>query len=114
MTDLLSSFFNLIIMLEGNKWVLESSHLIALALRSGPSGRPVHSASELVEKWIGRELKKANQIASVQEWMANSVCDVISLGLWSVVGDRDFAAAEDPIPPWLFARDDRVSRSVIL
>lgn len=66
MTDLIASLFNLIVMIEGDKWILESSHLIALALRSGPSGRPVHSAISLVEKWVGREIKKASQIASVQ------------------------------------------------
>lgn len=101
------------ILVEGDKWIHESSHLVALALRSGPAGRPVHTATSIVEKWIGREIKKASQIASVQEYVANAVCDLVSLGLWSVIGDRDVAAAEDSIPPWLFARDDRILRFVL-
>ena len=114
LTDLLASYFQLIIMIEGDKWIKDSSHLVALALRSGPVGLPVATATTIVEKWIGREIKKATQVAAVQEYVSNSVGDLIMLGLWSVVGDRDMEAAEDPIFPWLFARDDRIYRFVPL
>lgn len=104
-TDLLSSFLQVIVMSDGDKWILDSSHKTALALRGGSSSKPVDSAAKLVEKWMGRELK-AGEIAAVSEYVANATGDLILLGLWSIVGDKLLSV--EPIPLYFFARDDRI------
>lgn len=93
-------------MSEGDKWLISSTHKISLALRTGPSGKPVSSAEILVDKWVSRELKKS-QIAAVSEYTANAVGDLILLGLWSVVTDT---VVGDPLPLYFFARDNRMTQ----
>lgn len=111
-TELLSSFLQVIIMSEGEKWVLESAQSLALALRSGGRlGKPVESAEKLVDKWVGRELK-AEQIASVADFVANAVGDLVLLGLWSYVTDI-VPDALGNIPLYYFARDARTLKFVI-
>ena len=56
-TDLISSYLQVIIMSEGDKFIHASVNKIALALRAGPAGHPVASAFELLGKWMSRELK---------------------------------------------------------
>lgn len=106
-SSLLASFLQVIIMSEGDKWLADSSHKTALALRGGATSKPVESAGKLVEKWMGRELK-AGEIAAVSEYVANATGDLILLGLWSIVGDKLLSA--EPIPLYFFARDDRISK----
>lgn len=103
-TSLLASFIQVSIMSEGDKWLLTSSHSIALALRAGPKGRPVHAAATAIDKYVSRELK-SSQVASVDEYIANATGDLVLLGLWSVVTDKLMHAA--PVPLYFFARDDR-------
>jgi hypothetical protein len=105
-TSLLASFLQVLVMSEGDKWLISSSHKIALAIRSGPAGKPVESAEKLVDKWVSRELKKS-QVAAVGEYTGNAVADLVVLGLWSVVTD---AVKGEVIPLYFFARDDRVTK----
>ncbi|ORY89381.1 hypothetical protein BCR35DRAFT_300542 [Leucosporidium creatinivorum] len=105
--SLLASFLQVIIMSDGDRWILDSTHKVALALRSGPGGKPVESAGKIVEKWMGRELK-ASEIASVGEYVANATGDLVLLGLWSIVTDKVLDG--EPIPLYFFARDDRITK----
>jgi hypothetical protein len=63
-TDLIASYLQVIIMSEGDKFVRTSAQTAALALRSGPAGKPVETVENLLEKWVSKELK-AQEIASV-------------------------------------------------
>ncbi|KAK4054538.1 hypothetical protein OIV83_001032 [Microbotryomycetes sp. JL201] len=108
-TSLLSSFLQTIIMSEGDRWIQSASHTVALALRRGPQGRPVHTATSLVNKWVGRELKQ-QEIASVSEYLANAAGDLVLLGCWSVVTDKVLNG--EPIPLYYFARDDRILKAL--
>ncbi|KAM0791285.1 hypothetical protein ACM66B_005759 [Microbotryomycetes sp. NB124-2] len=108
-TSLLSSFLQTIIMSEGEKWIQSSSHNVALALRQGPQGRPVHTAQSLVNKWVGRELKQ-QEIASVSDYLANATGDLVMLGCWSWLTDKVLNG--DPIPLYYFARDDRILKTL--
>lgn len=96
-----------IIMCEGDRWILSSAHKTALALRSGKAGRPVHSASVLFDKWVSRELKE-EQIAGVADYRANAISDLVVLGLWSIVEDKVHGG--EKLPTYFFARDDRMSK----
>jgi hypothetical protein len=66
-TDLIASFMQTLIMSEGDKWVLGQTNVIALGLRSGTDGKPVHSAEEAVRKFVTKELGKAEFIASLED-----------------------------------------------
>ena len=92
-------------MSSGDKWVISASHTVALALRAGPSGKPVATAERLVDKWVGRELKQ-KEIASVGEYLANLTGDLVMLGCWSVATDKVLHG--EAIPLYYVARDDRV------
>jgi hypothetical protein len=96
-------------MSDGDRWILDSTHKVALALRAGAGGKPVESAGKIVEKWMGRELK-ASEIASVGEYVANATGDLILLGLWSIVTDKVLDG--EAIPIYFFARDDRITKAL--
>jgi hypothetical protein len=105
-TVLLASYLQTIVMSEGDKWIRKASHQEALALRAGPSGKPVEAAEKMLAKWMSRELKKS-QIAAVQEYISNATGDLVLMGLWSVVTD---AVKGEELPVYYFARDDRISK----
>ncbi|GAA5870811.1 hypothetical protein JCM3774_001683 [Rhodotorula dairenensis] len=108
-TSLLSSFLQVIVMLEGNKFLQSATATLSLALRSPQASRPVAAAQQLMLKWVGRELAD-RQIASVEEYVANAVGDLVLLGIWSIVQDQVRDA--ESIPLYYFARDDRIQKAV--
>lgn len=96
-------------MLEGSRFLLSSTQTLSLALRSPRESKPVETAQKLMHKWVSRELKE-RQVASVEEYIANGVGDLVLLGLWSIVQDQVKEA--ETIPLWFFARDDRIQKCV--
>ncbi|GAA5820637.1 hypothetical protein JCM11251_003087 [Rhodosporidiobolus azoricus] len=109
-TSLLSSFLQVLLMLEGTRFLQNSAQTLSLALRSPPTvGKPVEAAQQMVEKWASRELKE-RQVASVSEYLANAAGDLVMLGIWGLVLDR--LPQVDPIPLYYFARDDRIHKAV--
>lgn len=70
-TELVSSYLQIIIMSEGEKWIREQTQNVALALRMpAKEGRPVHTARDAVKTFATRELRtldKGNAVASVEE-----------------------------------------------
>jgi hypothetical protein len=103
-TDTIASFLQVIVMSEGDKWILESTQSVSLALRGG---RGVELAEEVVMKWVSRELKEG-EVASVGEYLANCVGDLVLMGLWSLV--LDLGVEGETLETWLFARDDRMTK----
>jgi hypothetical protein len=74
-TELLSSYLQVIVMSEGEKFIKEAAQSVGFSLRSNTGGgnvRVVESSERLIEKWVFRELK-AGQIAAVSEFVANAV-----------------------------------------
>lgn len=111
-TELLSSYLQVIIMSEGEKFVVESAQKLSFALRSGGSvGKPVESAEKLVGKFVEREVKN-NMLAAVEDFIANAVGDIVLLGLWGIVTDT-FPSETEVIPVHFFARDDRILKCVL-
>lgn len=108
-TSLLSSFLQVIVMLEGHKFLQASTADLSLALRNPLASKPVATAQKLMLKWVSRELA-ARQVATVEEYVANAVGDLILLGIWSIVQDQVREAEE--IPLYYFARDDRIQKAV--
>lgn len=108
-TSLLSSFLQVIVMLEGNKFLQSSTATLSLALRTPQASKPVSAAHQIMLKWVSRELAAAH-IASVEEYLANAVGDLVLLGIWSIVQDQIRAA--ESIPLYYFARDDRIQKAV--
>lgn len=103
-TDLIASYLQVIVMSEGDKWILESTQSVSLALR-GSQG--VDTAETIVGKWVSRELKEG-EVASVGEYLANCVGDLVLMALWSLVLDLGFEG--EGLQTWLFARDDRMTK----
>lgn len=69
-TDLISSYLQIIIMSEGEKWIWDQTQNVALALRAGKSARPVKTARNAVTNFATRQLRqldKGNALASVEE-----------------------------------------------
>lgn len=98
-------------MAEGDKWLLETSHRVSLALRAGKRGRPVDTASSAIRAFATSELRalsRADAIASVEDYLANAAGDLVCLGLWLIVTDT---RPGDALPLFCFARDDRMLRA---
>ncbi|BGP48626.1 hypothetical protein JCM10450v2_004502 [Rhodotorula kratochvilovae] len=86
-TSLLSSFLQIVVMLEGTKFLHASTQTLSLALRAPLVSKPVETARRAMHKWVSRELKE-KQVASVEEYLANATGDLVLLGLWSIVMDQ--------------------------
>ncbi|GAA5894617.1 hypothetical protein JCM5296_002907 [Sporobolomyces johnsonii] len=108
-TSLLASFLQVIVMTEGDRWLVASSHTLSLAFRTGPAAHPVETAKGIMHKWVSRELK-ARQVAAVEAYVDNAVGDLCLLGLWSIVQDQ--VPRAESIPLYFFARDDRIHKAV--
>ncbi|KAM0752831.1 hypothetical protein T439DRAFT_323439 [Meredithblackwellia eburnea MCA 4105] len=107
-TDLISSYLQVIVMSEGDRFIHESTNKVALALRAGAVGKPVASAGKVIDKWVSKELKE-KEVASVGEYVANATADLVLLGLWSIATDT---VVGDTIPTYYFCRDDRIAKTL--
>ncbi|KAH7105712.1 hypothetical protein BKA62DRAFT_690643 [Auriculariales sp. MPI-PUGE-AT-0066] len=110
-SDLIPSFMQALVMSEGDKWVHRNVELVSIALRSGASSRPVHSAEQAVRAFATKELGKTDaMIAGFSDYVSNAALDLVILGAWSLVRE---SAKVDPLPTYTFARDDRTYRLFI-
>jgi len=77
-TELISSYLQIIIMAEGDRWVKEQTQNLALILKmksgvkgsAGDEEKPVQWARDAVKNFATRELRqleKGNAVASVEE-----------------------------------------------
>jgi len=66
-SDLLASFFQTLVMSEGDTWVQEQVKLVRMALRQGPSARPVGVARASVKRVATHALGKAPLIADLED-----------------------------------------------
>lgn len=66
-SDLIASFFQTLIMSEGDKWVSGQVADIAVALRAGTAGKPVQTADSAIRKFATKELGKAKMIAALED-----------------------------------------------
>ena len=57
----------ILIMSEGDRWILLQAQLIANALRNGPAANPVMMAEASVRNYATRELGQADLIASFDD-----------------------------------------------
>jgi len=111
-TELISSYLQIIIMSEGEKWILEQTQNVALALRlPGKEGKPVQTAMNAVKNFATRELRtleKGNAVASVEDYLANATNDLVIMALWSSVTDK---MGGKLLPSYQFGRDERIFKS---
>jgi hypothetical protein len=66
-SDLLASFFQTLVMSEGDAWIQEQVRLVRTALRQGPSARPVEVAQTSVKRVATHALGKAPLIADLED-----------------------------------------------
>ena len=69
-TELVSSYLQIIIMSEGEKWIASQTQNVALAIRAGKEAKPVATARAAVTSFATRELRsleKGAAVASVEE-----------------------------------------------
>jgi len=94
--DLIASFFQTLVMSEGERWVWKTVESVTLALRSMPSeGQPVTSAETAVRSFATRELGKADLIATLEDYIANATADLLMLAAWSAASS---SVGGEPIP----------------
>ncbi|KAH9977971.1 hypothetical protein BGW80DRAFT_1456104 [Lactifluus volemus] len=106
-SDLLASFLQTLVMSEGDIWIQEQVKLVESALRQGPSAHPVEVARSSIKRVATRALGKAPMIADLEDYISNATLDLLMMAAWNLAlgsfpGER--------IPPYYFARDDRVYR----
>ena len=65
--DLMASFLQTLIMSEGDSWIALQTGDIAVALRMGTEGKPVHNADAAVRSFATKSLGKADFIASLED-----------------------------------------------
>ncbi|KAI0003071.1 hypothetical protein BJV74DRAFT_570217 [Russula compacta] len=106
-SDLLASFFQALVMSEGDTWIQEQVKLVEMALRQGPSARPVEVARTSIKRVATHALGKAPLIADLEDYISNATLDLLMMAAWNLAL-QSFPG--EPIPPYYFARDDRVYR----
>ncbi|TFY77297.1 hypothetical protein EWM64_g6717 [Hericium alpestre] len=109
-SDLIASFLQTLVMSEGEKWVSAQVSNVSLALRAGTAGHPVQTAQTAVRSFATKELGKARAIATLEDYVANATGDLLMMAAWSAARE---SVAGEPIPPWYFARDDRVYKTFV-
>ncbi|EAU84712.1 hypothetical protein CC1G_00231 [Coprinopsis cinerea okayama7 len=109
--DLIASFMQTLVMSEGDNWVWAQVSLVARALNGTADGKPVQTADAAIRKFTTKELGKASLIASVEDYIANAIADLLVMGAWSIV--RQNIPSADAIPSYYFARDDRVYKAFL-
>lgn len=107
-SDLIASFLQTLIMSEGDQWVFAQVGNVATSLRAGTAGKPVRTAEDAVRGFATRELGKSKLIAAFEDYVANATADLVMMGAWSCALEH---IKSEPIPPWYFARDDRVYKA---
>ena len=65
--DLMASFLQTLIMSEGDSWIALQTADVAIALRMGTEGKPVHNAESAVRSFATKNLGKADLIASLED-----------------------------------------------
>ena len=65
--DLMASFLQTLIMSEGDSWITLQTGDIAVALRAGVEGKPVHNAETALRSFATKSLGKAEFIASLED-----------------------------------------------
>ncbi|OSC99129.1 hypothetical protein PYCCODRAFT_1470405 [Trametes coccinea BRFM310] len=108
--DLMASFLQTLIMSEGDSWIALQTADIAVALRQGTAGKPVHTAEAAVRSFATKSLGKADLIASLEDYIANATADLLMMAAWSLVLQ---VVKGEPLPTYYFARDDRVYRAFV-
>lgn len=83
-SDLTASFMQTLIMSEGDKWIHNVVASVTIALRAGTRGKPVQTADSAVRKFATRELGRAELIASLEDYVANSTVDLLMMGAWNL------------------------------
>ncbi|GAW07654.1 hypothetical protein LENED_009662 [Lentinula edodes] len=99
-----------LIMSEGDKWIHAQTSNVVIALRAGTAGEPVKTADAAVRKFATKELGKAELIASLEDYIANAVIDLLLLAAWTLALET---INGDPIPISYFARDDRMYKALV-
>ncbi|KAI0771473.1 hypothetical protein BD413DRAFT_475639 [Trametes elegans] len=108
--DLMASFLQTLIMSEGDAWIALQTADVAIALRQGTQGKPVHLAEAAVRSFATKSLGKAEFIASLEDYIANATADLLMMAAWSLVLQ---VVQGEPLPAYYFARDDRVYRAFV-
>ncbi|KAJ8501471.1 hypothetical protein ONZ51_g582 [Trametes cubensis] len=108
--DLMASFLQTLIMSEGDSWILLQTADVAVALRQGTEGKPVHNAEAAVRSFATKSLGQADFIASLEDYIANATADLVMMAAWSLVLQ---VVKGEPLPTYYFARDDRVYRAFV-
>lgn len=112
------SYLSVIVASSGDRFLRDTNQAVSLALRGGPSSRPVETASKAIRQFATAELRGLSvpghvAIAGVEDYLANATADLLMMGAWTSLPD---AVAKEEMPLYYFARDDRLyscARSVL-
>ncbi|KAF8897453.1 hypothetical protein BD779DRAFT_1490939 [Infundibulicybe gibba] len=108
--DLTASLLQTLVMSEGDRWISNQVSTLAWALRAGAQGEPVKSAGDAVRRFATLELGNADFIAALEDYIANATADLIMMAAWKLALE---VINGEGIPPYYFARDDRVYKAFV-
>ncbi|TIA91498.1 hypothetical protein E3P81_02000 [Wallemia ichthyophaga] len=111
-TDLLASYLQTLVMSEGDKFINDATQLVAAALNHPQLSKPVQTATDELRKFATWRLdKSASTIASLDDYLSNGIADLVMMACWSQV--LCFYQQGEPIPTYVFARDDRCFKTFL-
>nr|XP_018259980.1 uncharacterized protein I303_08052 [Kwoniella dejecticola CBS 10117]OBR82138.1 hypothetical protein I303_08052 [Kwoniella dejecticola CBS 10117] len=107
-TNLLSSYLQVLIMSEGDSFLLKSIYEVSLTLRTKVnSAMPVKQSEDIIRKFCTKELRGVKGgVGDVEEYIANAALDLVIMSSWSLAAGQMGGGVEN-LPTHTFARDLR-------
>lgn len=85
---LLSSYLQVLIMSEGDAWLLKAVYEVSLLLRNTAS-TPVSDAEQMVRRFCTKELRGVRGgVGDVEEYIANAALDLVIMATWSLAAGQ--------------------------
>ncbi|KAI0049626.1 hypothetical protein FA95DRAFT_1556719 [Auriscalpium vulgare] len=105
-TDLIPSYVQVLVMIEGNRWIKQTVAHVAEALRYGHERHPVARAESAVRSFADYQFGKSLFLAALEDFIANAAVDLLMMAAASIVRET---IQGYPIPPANgFARDNNI------
>ncbi|CAO1625162.1 unnamed protein product [Sympodiomycopsis kandeliae] len=114
-TMLLSSYIQILFMSNGISFITDSVSTLTLSIRNN-STNIVSESREIILQFITHNLKKKYNdsnpiVAGIQDLIDNATGDLILMAFWSILRQpaSDDLELKEQLPPYAFARDDRIT-----
>ncbi|TKY90674.1 hypothetical protein EX895_000672 [Sporisorium graminicola] len=138
-TSLLASYLQVLVMSEGSPFLISAiedvAHCLTIRYSANSDGGadPVERSRSQVMQFVTDSLRhKSDKVAAVKDYIANAQSDLLLMSLWTLIklsrsqldavqqslgsgarGEAELGDLASPLPPFFFARDDRVASQFV-